>query len=34
MVPLTDEEAELYVTIQERTYKFLASIQDELQLKK
>lgn len=34
MLPLTDEEAELYVTIQERTYKFLASIQDELQLKK
>lgn len=34
MLPLTDEEAELFVTIQERTYEFLASIQDELQLKK
>ena len=34
MVPLSDEEAELYVTIQERTYEFLASIQDELQLEK
>ncbi len=34
MVPLSEEEAELYVTIQERTYEFLASIQDELQLKK
>lgn len=34
MVPLSDAEAELYVTIQERTYEFLASIQDELQLKK
>lgn len=34
MLPLTDEEAELFVTIQERTYEYLASIQDELQLKK
>lgn len=33
MVPLSDAEAELFVTIQERTYEFLASIQDELQLK-
>ena len=33
MVPLSDAEADLYVTIQERTYEFLASIQDELQLK-
>ena len=33
MIPLSDAEADLYVTIQERTYEFLASIQDELQLK-
>jgi AcrR family transcriptional regulator len=33
MVPLSDAEAELFVTIQERTYEFLASIQDELQLR-
>ena len=34
MIPLTDAEAELNLTIQKRTYEFLASIQDELQLKK
>ena len=34
MIPLTEAEAELNITIQERTYEFLASIQDELQLKK
>ena len=34
MLPLSDSEAELFITIQERTYEFLASIQDELQLKK
>lgn len=34
MIPLTDAEAELNITIQKRTYEFLASIQDELQLKK
>lgn len=33
MLPLSDSEAELFITIQERTYQFLASIQDELQLK-
>lgn len=33
MLPLSDSEAELFITIQERTYEFLASIQDELQLK-
>jgi hypothetical protein len=30
---LTGAEAELNITIQQRTYEFLASIQDELQLK-
>jgi AcrR family transcriptional regulator len=34
MIPLSDAEAELNLTIQKRTYEFLASIQDELQLKK
>jgi hypothetical protein len=34
MIPLTDDETELFITIQQRTYEFLASIQDELQLKK
>ena len=34
MIPLTDAEAELNLIIQKRTYEFLASIQDELQLKK
>jgi AcrR family transcriptional regulator len=34
MIPLTDAESELNLTIQKRTYEFLASIQDELQLKK
>jgi AcrR family transcriptional regulator len=34
MLPLSDSEAELFITIQERTYEFLASIQDELQLEK
>jgi AcrR family transcriptional regulator len=33
MVPLSDAEAELFITIQERTYEYLASIQDELQIK-
>jgi hypothetical protein len=33
MIPLTDAEAELNYTIQKRTYEFLASIQDELQLR-
>jgi hypothetical protein len=33
MIPLTGAEAELNITIQQRTYEFLASIQDELQLK-
>lgn len=34
MIPLTDDETELFITIQQRTYEFLASIQDELQLRK